>query len=81
MGQLSPRKPFRMEAALSCHNRLEAKSPVEGQASSAGAVNRKDMPLAVADPAMGHRAWVSSETLCSVPRTKGHHQSPLSGEQ
>lgn len=81
MGQLSPGKHFRVAAALSCHNRLEAESPVEGQASSAGAVNRKDVPLAVTDPALGHCAWVSSEILCSVPLTKDHYQSPLSGEQ
>lgn len=67
------------QLSLYC-SRLVAKTPIEGQASRAGAMSRKDVPLALAVSALGHRAWVSSETPSSVPLPQHHHQSLLFGE-
>lgn len=50
-----------------CYSRLMAKTPVEGQASSVGVMSRKDVPLALAVPSLGHHVCVRSEIPYRAP--------------
>lgn len=70
--QLSPERLQDGSQLCPCYSKLVTKSPFEGQASSVGAMSRKDVLLALAALPLGHHAWVPNEIPYTVPLPEDH---------